>query len=369
MRDEASSARPDRFGQTGEILNHLAESAGSIRLSEHLDLNTDISLSALVAFVAVDEFGHFGKAAKYLGKQQQGLRQHIKNLEEALGTQLLGTRPNGEYQAIGPIGRELRDRARLMVYQYGAIGRLGDTAVRIQYLPQHCFFMAAVEARLEGVIDLRATTLSDEARAISRFHDEVMLPLAGGMIDVAVGMPPGEGSASAELLSCHRLYSAYQEAMVPASDPRDRIELAELVADGRLLVPPMGARSRMQLEEELARDVPGDPGPAARVKREAFGTKVLIQYGVHGLGIVVLPSSIAHPFYHGNAYGGPESANFKWIPVCNSAGRYLHQDVYALTRRVRDRNSDQISRIVKLIDQEVASRGLDNTRENDSSVA
>jgi DNA-binding transcriptional LysR family regulator len=346
-------------GRVTGILSHLVDSVDSIKLAEHLDLNTDISLSALVAFVAVDEFGHYGKAAKFLGKQQQGLRQHIKNLEEALSTQLLDVGPGGNYRAVGPIARELRDRARLMVYQYGAIGRLGDKAIRVHYLPQHCFFMAAVEARLDGVLELRTTTLTDEARGVQRFHDEVIVPLAAGLIDVAVGMPPGEGTAPAELVAGQHLYYAHQEAMVSANDARDRVELAELVTDARLLVPPAGVRSRIQLEEEVARDVPDDPGPAARVKREAYGTKVLIQYGMKGMGTVVVPSSVAYPFYHGNDYGGPESARFKWVPVRTSSGRHLYQNVCVLTRRVRDRNSDAISTILKLIAAEVAALGLD----------
>jgi DNA-binding transcriptional LysR family regulator len=357
-------------GRVTGILSHLVDSVERIRLSEHLDLNTDISLSALVAFVAVDEFGHYGKAAKFLGKQQQGLRQHVKNLEEALAAQLIGTGPDGEYRAVGSIGRELRDRARLMVYQYGAIGRLGDKAIRVHFLPQHCFFMAAVQARLEGVLELRTTTLSEEARCVQRFHDDVIVPLAAGMIDVAVGMPPEAGTAPAEVVAAQHLYSAHQEAMVPAEDIRERVELAELVADARLLVPPVHVRSRMQLEEELARDVPHDPGPAARVKHEAFGTKVLIQYGRKGLGTVVVPSSVAFPFYHGNDYGGPSSANFKWLPVCTSTGSYLYQDVYVLTRRVRDKRTDQISTILKLIATEVAGMGLGNnlSRQSEESL-
>jgi DNA-binding transcriptional LysR family regulator len=344
------------------MLGRLVDSIDTIRLSEHLDLNADISWSALVAFVAVDEFGHYGKAAKFLGKQQQGLRQHVKNLEEALHSQLIGTGPDGEYQAVGLIGRELRERARLMVYQYGAIGRLTDQAVRIQYLPQHCFFMAPVEARLDGVVELRSTTLGEEVWSQPRFHDDVIVPLAAGMIDFAVGIPPAEDAASAELLNCHYLYSYCQEAMVPVSDPRERAELAELVAEARLIVPPVHVRPRIQLEAEVVMDVPDDPGPAVRVKRESYATKVLIQYGMKGLGTVVLPSSIAFPFYHGNAYGGPETADFKWIPVCTSSGQYLHQDVHALTRRVRDRYSDQVNMILELVRQEAADLGLDKDR-------
>ena len=39
--------------------------------------------------------------------------------------------------------------------------------------------------------------------------------------------------------------------MVPKSDPRDRIALAELVEEGRMLVPPVQTRSRQVLDREI----------------------------------------------------------------------------------------------------------------------
>jgi DNA-binding transcriptional LysR family regulator len=329
-------------------------------LAGHLDFgDMEITFSALLALVAVDEFGHYGKAAKFLGKQQQGLRQHIKKLEEVLNVQLLAAGPEGEYRAVGQVGRELRDRARLMVYQYCAIGRLCDKDVKIRYLPQYGMFMSAVEARLDGLVDIQSIVLGDEDRSAARFHDNVMIPLAAGVIDFVVGPAPSADSPAAELLAAHYLYSSRQEAMVPVGDPREQIELGELVASGRLLLPPINTRSRDVLEEEIAKDVPDDPGPAVRVSREAYTSEVLIQYGIKGLGTVVLPSGMAQPFYHGNDYGGPAAANFKWIPVATSSGRLIYQEVYALVRRARDRHADQLGRILNLVRQEVAEFGLE----------
>jgi DNA-binding transcriptional LysR family regulator len=346
-------------GVSGMLPRYVDAEAGGLLL-EHVDINTDVSFAALVAFATVDEFGHYGKAANFLGKQQQGLRQHVKNLEQALNAQLLDTGPGGEYRAVGPVGLELRDRARMLVYQYGAIGRLRDNSIRIHYLPQHGFFMASVEARLDGVVDLRTTTLGEESRSTSRFYDNVIVPLAAGMIDLTVGQLPPESSPPAELLSSEYLYSSRLEAMVPAGDPRERVSLRALVEQARMLVPPPSTYSRAQLERELARDVPDDPGPEVRVKREAHGTKVLIQYGMKGLGTVILPSGIAYPFYYGNDYGGPAAADFKWIPVHRSSGELIYQPVYAITRRVRDRSTDQVAKILKLVRQEVAKRGLEH---------
>lgn len=344
---------------TPSFLPQVADPELDRGVLEHLDFNSDVSFAALVAFVTVDELGHYGKAAKFLNKQQQGLRQHIRNLEDALHVRLLDTGPGGTYRAVGRVGLELRERARLMVYQYGAISRLGENAMRIRYLSQHGFFMSSVEVRLDGIVDLQPLTLGDEDRSVTRFHDDVIVPLAAGMIDLVIGFAPDDDSPPAELIMSHRLFTSRHEAMVPADDPREEIEVAELVAEGMLLVPPIDTRSREQLEVAIAKDVPDDPGPEARVKRESYGTEALIQYGLKGLGTVVLPSGMAHVFYNGNDHGGPATAAFKWIPVRTAAGEHIFQDVYALMRRARDRHSDPLAKILKLIRQEVADRGLD----------
>jgi DNA-binding transcriptional LysR family regulator len=321
--------------------------------------DSEITFAALAAFVAVDEFGHYGRAARFLGKQQQGLRQHVRKLEELLNVQLLDVGPGGEYRAVGKVGHELRDRARLMVFQHGAIGRLADKEIKIRFLPQHGSFMTSVEARLDGLVDLQSRTLGDEHRSIARFYDNVVAPLAAGVIDLAIGPPPRPESPATELLAPQYLYSSRHEAMVDRDDPRDRIMLSELVAEGRLLVAPIETHGRDLLEDAIAKDVPDDPGPEARVKREALDTKVLIQYGTKGLGTVVVPSAMAYPFYPGNDCGGPSTDAFKWLPVCTSSGSLIYQNVYALVRRAPDRHSAQLSRIVNLIRQEVAHLELE----------
>jgi DNA-binding transcriptional LysR family regulator len=342
------------------MLSGLIPPSGNDSLLEYLGTaDSEITFAALVAFVAVDEFGHYGKAARFLGKQQQGLRQHVRKLEELLNMQLLDIGPGGEYHAVGKVSHELRDRARLMVFQHGAIGRLADKEIKIRFLPQHGSFMTSVEARLDGLVDIRSMTLGDEDRSMVRFHDNVIAPLAAGTIDLAVGPPPSPESPAAELLAPQYLYTSRHEAMVGRDDPRERITLAELVADGRLLVAPNDTHGRDLLEDAIAKDVPDDPGPDARVKREALDTKVLIQYGMKGLGTVVVPSAMAHPFYTGNDCAGPSADLFKWLPVCTSSGNLIYQDVFALIRRAPDRHSGQLSRIVNLIRQEVAQLELE----------
>jgi DNA-binding transcriptional LysR family regulator len=330
------------------------------KLSDHLQFNNEVTFTALLAFAAVDEFGSFKAAADYLQRTPQGLRKAITNLAKALSvSDLLKPEASGRYRASGRVAEELRELARTLMYQYGSISRLGDDNIRIRYLPQHGFFMAAVEARLDGLVNMHPKTLGEEDRSITRFQDEVIAALAGGAIDLAIGLPPRDGSDNAKKLRTHYLYSSRQEAMVAATDPRDAIALTELLDEGKLLVPPINTRSRERLEHEIKADVPNPPDSAQWVKREAYGTKVLIQYGMKGLGAVVVPSDIAHVFHHGNDYGGSAAARFKWIPLCRSSREFIYQPVYAITRRARDRRSDQLQVILSAIQKEVSDLGLE----------
>ena len=86
---------------------------------------------------------------------------------------------------------------------------------------------------------------------------------------------------------------------------------------------------------------------------------MLIQYGMAGLGTVVVPSDIAHPFHHGHEYGGPRTGNFRWIPVVRSTGRPIYQEVFATYRHYTVPHTEAIPTVVKIIKEEVARLGLE----------
>ncbi|VVJ22748.1 Uncharacterised protein [Amycolatopsis camponoti] len=335
------------------------------------DQKTASTFPQLLSFVALAEVGTYLKAADELGITRQAVSDNIKNLEKSLNRNVDGRRlfvKEGDVQRLAsdPFAQELLERARLMVFEYNSINRLRDDTLRIRYLPQHVFFMASVEARLERSqlgVRVRSRPLSEEDRAVDRFESVVLAALAGHALDFVVGMPPTKGSPTARKLTTRYLYSSHQVAMLPKSDPRDQIGLAELVEDGRMLVPPPQTRSRQVLEREIEKHLghmPTAGRPDLRVKREAFGTKVLHEYGVAGIGTPVVPSDIANPFFAGNIHGGPQTADFKWVPVCLPDGTFIYQEVFAShSDRPHKSKANAIEDLFRLVQEEVRDRQLE----------
>lgn len=370
--------RPEPSGETGstDILPMVtaASNGNGRKKSSILDSSNQKTASTfpqLLSFVALAELGTYPKAADILGITRQAISDNIKNLEKALNRNIEGRRlfvKEGDVQRLvdDPLAQELLERARLMVFEYNSINRLHDDTLRMRYLPQHVFFMASVEARLEQSqlgVRVRSRPLSEEDRAIGRFESVVLAAVAGHALDFVVGMPPTKGSPTAANLLTRYLYSSCQMAMLPTSDPRDTIGLAELVEDGRMLLPPPQTRSRQVLEREIEKHLghlPTADRPDLRVKREAFGTKVLHEYGVAGIGTPVVPSDIANPFFTGNIHGGPQTADFKWVPVCLPDGNLIYQEVFASQPDVSNKKkADALEDLFRLVQDEVRNRQLE----------
>lgn len=336
------------------------------KLSSHVSRDLLKHLPQLVALAVLDDVGDYVEAGKLLTRGDRWVRDTVKDLADELSVSgLLEQGPRNRMQVSGQIASQAREIGRAIVYLAGSMHRLRDRNVRVRYLPQHGFFMAKVEADLGATVDLHPKTLGEEDRAMERFRDEVISAVALGTVDLAIGLPPERAVAVEHKLEVTYLYSSRQEAMIPAEEPRDQITLAEL-ATRDLLLPPPRTRSRDTLEKATAVDVQ-NAGPL-RVRREAFGTKVLIQYGMRGLGTVVVPSDIAHVFKYGNDYGGPATQAYKWVPVVDAKERYIHQKVYATTRRTRDVRTDDVRRVLDGVKAEVARLGLETDPNNGNST-
>lgn len=330
------------------------------KLLSHLTPDTLRHLGSLLAFAVVDETGKITDSGKVIGRSDKWVREAIDELGDSLGVKNLLTLSDRRQVPSGQIALEVRRIARSVLYQVGAVPRLADENIRVRYLPQHGFFMAAVEAQLGHQMNLHPKTLGEEDRAVVRFREEVLAAVAAGTVDLAIGLPPDRKMKEEGGLRLTYLYSSRQEAMVPRTeDAPDRITLVDLVEKGDLLLPPPHTRSRETLEARYRVDSPNGGELVRQVKREAYGTKVLIEYGMNGLGTVVVPSDIAHVFKHGNDYGGPPTARFQWIPVVDANGDLIHQPVYATMRRDRDGRTENVLRILEAVRRQVALLNLE----------
>ncbi|MFC4137788.1 MULTISPECIES: LysR family transcriptional regulator [unclassified Microbacterium] len=86
-----------------------------------MDETLDILL--LRSFVAIDDFGGFGRAAEALHRSQPTVSQHVRVLENRLGHQLV--EKDGRGSRFTPAGRRLLIEARRIIAVHDdAVGRL-----------------------------------------------------------------------------------------------------------------------------------------------------------------------------------------------------------------------------------------------------
>ncbi|MEU4196791.1 LysR substrate-binding domain-containing protein [Kribbella sp. NPDC026611] len=151
------------------------------------------------------------------------------------------------------------------------------------------------------------------------------------------GEAGGEGDGGASIRRYDRedvvsrvLYQSELVAMVPLEEGLAEIELSELIKRD-LLLAPTDTRSRQRLNEAI-KSAKLPKLTSETVKLEAYGTKVLVAFGSHKHGTVVVPSDIAYPFRAGNQLAGEWAERFTWARV-TSEGKPITNNVFVTTRR------------------------------------
>jgi DNA-binding transcriptional LysR family regulator len=79
----------------------------------------DVNTRRLRYFLAVAEFGHFGRAAATLHVSPAALSEQVRKLEDELGVRLLDRNPRGAQ--LTPVGVEVADRARAVLRETSAL--------------------------------------------------------------------------------------------------------------------------------------------------------------------------------------------------------------------------------------------------------
>ena len=322
------------------------------------ELNADLRLLDLRAFVACAERHSYTKAAETLGQTRQNIKPKIEALQSALpGGHLF--KVDGDGLTLTPHGQNLLPYALAMIDAWAALTRIAATGCSLAYLPQHAYFVAAAKkillnAHLASPVIIEDVGLSEEHRRREAFEQEVLGPVAARAIDIAVGLPPAKQHDN---LQSEVLYVARLEAMVnTAEDNREWLSLEGLAEKGNLLLAPAATRSHQMLDAAFRRYIPDQP--LADITSMAHpGTKVLVSHGLQGLGTVVVPSDIAYPFQEGQMFGGPVSHDFKWVPIYRPDGTELTHEVVATFHR--DRPNSNVPVVLNAIKTAVSNIGLD----------
>jgi len=160
---------------------------------------SNLTLKQFRCLIALDEAGHFRRAAERVGITQPSLTSQIQNLEAALGARLVERGRSGA--AMTPMGREAARRARLILADVQALhdlvslsqdGLAGTIRLGVETTLGPYLLPYVVDALHRGHPDLRLYVRETSPDALSRelqdgVHDLALtqLPVRGADLTVA----------------------------------------------------------------------------------------------------------------------------------------------------------------------------------------
>jgi DNA-binding transcriptional LysR family regulator len=249
-----------------------------------------MELHQLAYFVAVAEEGNFTRAAQRLHVAQPGVSAQVKRLERELGQELLDR--SGRTVRLTDVGAAALPHARAAL---AAVQGVREAVEELAGLVRGQVAIGAVtSAGPVGLPDLLAgfherypaveITLS-EANS-----DTMLAALREGRLDLAVvglSTAPPPGIATQVL---------FDEPFLAVAAPRGPLAGRDEVAIGDLdglplMALPKGTGLRTALDAAFAR-----AGLTPRIAFEAADPNVLVQLATRGLGVAIVPESLAR--YH-----------------------------------------------------------------------
>ncbi len=257
-----------------------------------------MELRHLRYFVAVAEERHFGRAAERLHIAQPPLSQQIRRFEAELGeplfhrtTRSVDLAPAGEAllerarEILAAVDSALDDARRAARGEYGrlAIGFTGSSTYAL--LPA---LAAALRRELPGVmLDLRGELLTPAQ--VTQLRD--------GTLDLGLLRPPvHERDLATEVLHSEPLL-----AVLPDTHPlaqADTVSL-ELLKDDPFITYPSHFRSVLH---DAVEDACAAHGFKPNAAHQVAETATLVSFVAAGLGVSLVPASVANMSVHGAVY-------------------------------------------------------------------
>jgi DNA-binding transcriptional LysR family regulator len=248
-----------------------------------------MELRHLRYFVAVAEERHFGRAAERLHMAQPPLSQQIRRLEDELGVTLL--RRTTRRVDLTDAGAAYLEKVRLIL---SAVDEAGVEAQRVQAGLSGRLSVGCVGSATYSLLPALARTLREERPGLDvTFRGEMLVPeqvaaLHAGEIDLALLRPPLEESGLTVLhLRTERLIVVLPEAH--RLSRRRRLRVPDLRDEDLVLHPSRGGSTMHGLVTELCRK----SGFSPRVRHEVRETSTLLTFVAAGLGLAVVPETVA----------------------------------------------------------------------------
>ncbi len=254
-------------------------------------------LRQLRHFVAVAERLHFGRAAAALHISQPPLSRSIRDLESRIGATLLArTRRKVELTPEG--ARFLEEVRRLLAQLEHAVQEVGHMAagggrLRLGFVSLADYgvlprLLKAYKAARPGVaLALREMLSPDQSAA-----------LAAGELDFGLLLPPVAGVDLEHIVVQREQFVAALPSRHRLARVRGRIAMRELAGEAFVMTPREIAPGLHDVVAALA----ARAGFAPSVAQEAIQMQTVVSLVSSGMGVAVVPASIANLGRRGVAY-------------------------------------------------------------------
>jgi DNA-binding transcriptional LysR family regulator len=255
-------------------------------------------LRQLRHFVAVAERLHFGRAAADLHMAQPPLSRSIRDLESRLGATLLArTRRRVELTPEG--ARFLEDVKKVLGQLEDAVLGIGRMAAGDSGRLRLGFVSLADYGVLPGVLKrFKAARPGVTLQLREMLSPEQAAALAAGELDFGLLLPPVAGGGLEHVVVQRERFVAALPARHALARGRGRLAVRELAGEGFVMVP----REIAPAIDDIVRTLTTRAGFAPHLAQEAIQMQTVVSLVSSGLGVALVPASVANLGRRGVAY-------------------------------------------------------------------
>ncbi len=255
-------------------------------------------LRQLRYFVAVAERLHFGRAAAALHISQPPLSRSFRELERRLGATLLArTRRRVELTPEG--ARFLEDARRLLAQMERAVLEIGSMAAGDGGRLRLGFVSLADYGVLPGLLKAYKAARPGVTLALREMlSPDQALALAAGELDFGLLLPPVAGADLEHFVVQRERFLAALPLRHRLARVRGRIAMRELADEAYVMAPREIAPGLHDIVSALA----ARAGFAPRVAQEAIQMQTVVSLVSSGLGVAIVPASVANLGRRGVVY-------------------------------------------------------------------
>ncbi|HEX5091783.1 MAG TPA: LysR substrate-binding domain-containing protein [Burkholderiales bacterium] len=254
-------------------------------------------LRQLRYFVAVAEHLHFGRAAQALHLSQPPLSRSIQDLERRLGARLLArTRRKVELTPEG--ARFLSEAKRLLAQLERALLEVGSMAAGAGGRLRLGFVSLADFGVLPGLLKAFKAARPGVALALREMlSPEQAAALAAGDLDLGLLLPPVAGDLEHLVVQRERFVIALPTRHRLARG-RARLAVRELAEEAFVMAP----RDIAPGLHDIVALLTTRAGFSPRVAQEAIQMQTVVSLVSSGLGVAIVPASVANLGRRGVVY-------------------------------------------------------------------